>query len=785
MKELFIKYNPYILETEITVDGRPLADNSPLRERSEKGSHLQEWVEDLPQMLLEEYNDREFMVTFHGTTPDYEDVTEVFTDAYKKGLLTATLDRIPAKETADKEKLIEEVFLEIQSEDCPFEELKSPDLTVAFEDAKNSDFKVCVVATMSAGKSTLINAMLGEKLMPSKGEACTAVITKIKDTDQDGFRADAYDTINDTDTKPIERYEKLTLDTMNRLNDQPNIALIDVFGNIPFVTSKDISLVLIDTPGRNNGRTEDHAVAQKGFLDNSSKALVLYIMTSEFGTTDDKSQLLDIAKSMAVGGKQSKDRFIFVINKMDGMKEEDGSVKERLNKVNEYLASIRTENAQEGILNPNLFPVAALPALSIRRLKNGANIPPLERIQTETFIKYFNYCGEGQLHLDDYAPLPPSVRKEIEEQLEQTRSEWKENNGAEYMNPEEALIHTGVVSVEAAIRQYVQKYAKTAKIKNIADTFVHKLEELDAFENTKKEIRENKEKRKEIGEKLRQAQEKIDSANEGKMFRSKLSTTLAHTEEEIDRIVNDVRGKSQKKVGPLQDKLNKHGDYTVSEALSEVSKMKLFIDQLETDYKYELNERIIPILQDTGTKLLISYKEKLVALQNELNLGSFGLSDINPLKLVSSKISLLENFSVSEHTKKKDVKVGEVWVENTDKKWYKPWTWFQEDGYYRAKYESMDYVPNSELLGILAPIQSALKTTADTAKEQAKERSHTIAASFNTQFDSIDTILKGKLKEFEDFTHEDKEADELIKESEKKLTWLNDIMKKIHSIMDI
>lgn len=36
-----------------------------------------------------------------------------------------------------------------------------------------------VVATMSAGKSTLINALLRQKLMPAKQEACTATITEI------------------------------------------------------------------------------------------------------------------------------------------------------------------------------------------------------------------------------------------------------------------------------------------------------------------------------------------------------------------------------------------------------------------------------------------------------------------------------------------------------------------------------------------------------------------------------------------------------------------------------
>ncbi len=114
MKKVFIKYNPYSLETEVTVDGKSLAQNSKLGERIIPGSRLQEWVEDLPGILIEEYNDSVFDVKFHGTLLDYDDLREVFTKAYERGELDAKLERIPAKETADKEALIDQVFQEIQ-----------------------------------------------------------------------------------------------------------------------------------------------------------------------------------------------------------------------------------------------------------------------------------------------------------------------------------------------------------------------------------------------------------------------------------------------------------------------------------------------------------------------------------------------------------------------------------------------------------------------------------------------------------------------------------------------
>ena len=132
---------------------------------------------------------------------DFEDLTEVFTQAFDRRKFTVKFERIPAKETSDKEGLIDEVFKKIQK--GPFAELKDKEILSAFE--------VCVVATMSAGKSTLINSMLGAKLMPSKQEACTAIITKIKDTkENDTWQAEVYS----KDNLLIETHEDLTYSTM-------------------------------------------------------------------------------------------------------------------------------------------------------------------------------------------------------------------------------------------------------------------------------------------------------------------------------------------------------------------------------------------------------------------------------------------------------------------------------------------------------------------------------------------------------------------------------------------
>lgn len=763
MKKVFIKYNPYNLETEMTVDGKKLAQNSKIGERIVTGTRLQEWVEDLPQILIDEYNDTDFDVVFHGTLMDFEDLTEVFTQAFNKSMLTAKLDRIPAKETSDKEKLIDEVFSEIQ--DGPFDELKDVEIISAFNHAKSSDFEVCVVATMSAGKSTLINSMLGTKLMPSKQEACTAIITRIKDVSDDAtdWQAEVYDKQN----SQIETHSVLTYETMERLNSDENVSMIKVNGNIPFVQADDVSLVLIDTPGPNNARCREHERVQSDFLQKSSKSLVLYIMEGTFGSDDDDRLLSRIAESMKVNGKQSKDRFIFVVNKMDDRKKEDGDVASTLSRIREYLK-------KHGILNPNLFPAAALPALNIRLIENGVQVDEDTLDETEMKVRKLN--RNETMHFESYASLPSSVRGEINNRLSKARNEENIN--------QEALIHTGVVSIEAAIRQYVLKYAKTAKIKNIVDTFIHKLDEVGCFEQTKKELAQNREESDRIVKQIEIIQRNVDDAKSAKSFRSAVDKAVVDVNDKAAEVIEEIVTKYQAKIRKKIDEL-RGDELDIDEANDEVKRLEKFAKKLEPDFQTELDELIRENLINTSAKLLEQYKKKLSSLTQGTELENLSGITIDPLKLMGASV-VADDFSVRKLAQEKEVEDGREWIENTDKKWYKPWTWFQEKGHWRTKYKTVQYIDASELAQeFLSPIQDVVYDNGEGAKKHATKQSNRIANIYNQEFKRLDDILKSKLNELKEVANDAKRAEERIAESEKKLDWLGKIKNKVESILDI
>lgn len=759
MKKVFIKYNPYKLTTEIMVDGKMPKDNSPLREKLTDGSRLQEWVEELPDLLSNEYNVNEFEVTFNGTRLDYEDINTVF-DQAQNDTTKYKLEYEPAKESADKETLIDNIFKEIQK--GPFEELRGEEIINAFNLAKSSDFELCVVATMSAGKSTLINAMLGTKLLPSKQEACTAVITRIKDDDEknDGFVADVYDKKGDK----VETCKPLTPKEMEELNKNVDISEIKISGNIPFVTSEDISLVMIDTPGPNNSRDLEHKRVQSALLDKSSKALVLYVMTGQFATDDDNVLLKRVAESMTVGGKQAKDRFIFVVNKLDALRGEDGDTKDIMNNIRSYL---RTHD----VINPNLFPVGALPALMIRQyLKQEIDDGDGEM---NFNIKKFNRNSGGNMHLEEYASLPKSLREKIEHQLDEKREEWE---GENFENPEEALIHTGIVSIEAAIRQYVQKYAKTAKIKNIADTFIHKLDEVGCFEQTKKELAANQNEKVRIVSQIETIENKVKDVKEAVKYKENVADTVEKTNNGAKEIVEKIREKFQTKISEHMREL-KDSKLDRYEAQEKIDRIKKIAEELEQIFRTELEKNIHDVLVDKASELLKAYKEKLISLTEEIDMDGISSINIDPLKLMSGSSIVDEGFNVNNF-----IKEEEISCKNYSKKWYKPWTWPQADNYFL----SHEYIDGSYLAReYSSAIQINFHKNCEAAEVYASQQIKVIEDRFNAEFKRLDGVLQKKLAELKSYATDETRATERIKESERKLEWLMQIKEDVESILEI
>ena len=596
-------------------------------------------------------------------------------------------------------------------------------------------------------------------MMPSKNEPCTATITSIKDVDSDHFEAQAVDSAGNE----LRTYRNLTYKDMSELNADSQVSEIYVEGDIPFVTADDMSLILVDTPGPNNARTEEHKKTTYNMLGQSSKTLVMYVMNAtQQSTTDDAKLLKDVSESMKVGGKQSRDRFIFVLNKVDSFTQDEDNVEESIIKIKEYLKGY-------GIENPNVYPASALSALEIRTiLANKDNADEIAVAEASTRIKKLNMREE--MHLETYAPLPTSSKNIILDRL--TKAVNSENQD------EQALIHSGIVSLEEAIKLYVTKYARPAKIKNIFDTFSKNLESAKSVKELETTIASSDEDRKRITQQITDIKEEIGNGERTKEFRKQIDK-IDYSQEITERC-RQIRLGAQETITKCFDDVRDR-DLSHDEADKKCREFMKTAEDVRIRVELALEDLVQNTVQKNAEDLLAQYKQRLsTLLGKEVNIG-----ELDVLELMKGDLPSTSDI-ISGATVTREEVVGRRWVKNTNKKWYKFWTWLDDDGYYKDVYGSKEYINGSKLKSMfIEPIETQLIKNIDLAKTHATRETKKIKDNLTKQFDELDKVLVMKLDDLAGFEKNKEEIEKRGKEAKERLDWLNSISKRVDDILDI
>ena len=754
MKQVKIKYNPYIVETEITVEGQKPKANSALNVEKKR---LQEWIEKLPQILLDEYRDSNITIDFTGTESDYEDIESSFNACKDK--ISATCNFHKTADITDVEKKIDKIFEEIKN--GPVAELKDKKIIQAFEKAKDSKFEINVVATMSSGKSTLINALLGQQLMPAANEATTATIVKIIDTDQDNFSAVAYDKSG----QAVKRLDNITLEDMQALNADIKVSTVEIKGKIPCVSSVGMKLVLVDTPGPNNSRDKRHEEMTYKMIADSDKSLVLYVMNGQqLGINDEKIFLDYVCQSMKDGGKKARERFIFAVNKMDAFNphpHDDGP-----KCITNALNNVKSGLEDREIYNPNIFPVCSLPALQKRAEMKGTRARALndfkmmcEEYDVMHFEKYYEYNN-----------LPQTVRNRLDFWMSQA------NNDDDKLE-----VRTGIVSIEQAIAQYINKYARTTKVYDLVQSFNEKLNELAAVAHLEDAIRKDKEAKAEIEEQIAKIKKNIQSAQNAQK-RSKTIDNIDLTstiEKQVATYMTEIKNKLSRMMSGRSNKVEKIKAKQQCEELEKECKaisvqIKVQIDKiLETAYK------------DTITKIVEDYKRYLA----ELNIGvDTSALSFNPANLVSGSLSDLSSI-IDDNTETVDESYYDDkyrWVPSK-KKWYNPFSWLNEGAHWEGKTieKYVDYVDMNEVASdYIVPFQKSLDGTKKDAINHVKSETQRLKEYLKGELAKIDQVLNQKLDALSKTEEDNKAKAEEIAEKEKNLKWLESIQNQVNNIVN-
>lgn len=305
---------------------------------------------------------------------------------------------------ADKRLLCEKLFLIKPSkindstfekvlkkfERCKYNEevLKNFNLFLKKERKYNSHqiFNVAVCATMSAGKSTFVNALLGNDVLPSRNEATTAKITSIYDRDMMteviGFCENSGEV--------VEICGDLKLDKLDEWNSRKDIDRIYLQADLNNIANKAFVLAAHDTPGTNNSGDASHHDTTLKFLKENQMDAVIYVANAQQLCVKDEEALLTEIKKVL-----KKTPIIFVMNKIDSVDEKRENVEEMILNYRAYLKNI-------GFENPEVYPVSSRYARLLKMKRDGKEglFSPMEQMECSMgemmFSQMKNLSGDSK-----------------------------------------------------------------------------------------------------------------------------------------------------------------------------------------------------------------------------------------------------------------------------------------------------------------------------------------------------------------------------------------------------
>ena len=291
-------------------------------------------------------------------------------------------------------------------------------------------FPMVVMATMSSGKSTLINSLLGQQILPSRNAACTAKMYSILDDDQ-ADSTKIYITYKNGD---IVIKEENVSEQLEAANGDDEVASILIRGCVKGVHNTDKALLIVDTPGPNNACDESHQQVMPDVMRKIKGGLILYVLNAtQLGINDDK-KLLGITRDYIKENPRLS--VLFVINKVDQYDEEkEGPVRQLILSVNDYLK-------ENGIENPQIIPVSALAA---SLFKKALNKEKFTRSEYRSFCNYYEMFKPQDYNMKSYA-----ITTALPNQLDTV-----EVRGEKYLVGElnRAIENTGIKLLEEEIQK--------------------------------------------------------------------------------------------------------------------------------------------------------------------------------------------------------------------------------------------------------------------------------------------------------------------------------------------
>ncbi len=276
---------------------------------------------------------------------------------------------------------------------------------------KNREFlnrkekRIMITANMSAGKSTLLNALLGKKVNKMQNETCTAKIHYLHNkAGEDGLICEW-----DYDLELDATNEILMND--NTDNDNTEIYVGARFRSLAEIDSK---VCFIDTPGVNSSMEKTHRKMSNEAIRSMDCELLIYLFNAENIGSDDDIKHLKFVKQNYQGN------IIFLVNRMDRFRK-------NIDSVDETMSSMEKDLKKFGFKEPKVYPISAYAAYLAKMSLYGEELNEDEKDELE-FLK--RKLGRDEFSYERYYPEKVEISEENRNELT------------------DLLVHSGILSLE-------------------------------------------------------------------------------------------------------------------------------------------------------------------------------------------------------------------------------------------------------------------------------------------------------------------------------------------------
>ncbi|BAZ39173.1 dynamin [Calothrix sp. NIES-4101] len=246
------------------------------------------------------------------------------------------------------------------------------DMRIASKNLRSGVFRLMVLGDMKRGKSTFLNALIGEKILPSDVNPCTALLTVLRYGSQKKVTVYFNDSKSPQDMGFDEFKHKYTIDPAEakRLEQDNKPAFPDVSHAIveyPLALLEK-GIEIVDSPGLND--TEARNELSLGYI-NNCHAILFVLRASQPCTLGERRYLENYIKGRGLS-------VFFLINAWDQVKEAliDPDDDEELRDSEARLRKVFQANLSEycivdgqNIYNERVFELSSIQALR-KRLKN-------------------------------------------------------------------------------------------------------------------------------------------------------------------------------------------------------------------------------------------------------------------------------------------------------------------------------------------------------------------------------------------------------------------------------